>query len=136
MLHGSKTFTPRVQAKRRDHRYHRAHSRPAPGDRRPPEEPAMLRLACLLLSFTGSPAACAPAPVATPAPLASSAPCRARAEETTVATAGAPAGHAAAAEGVSPAAPATPPASAPRPASAPPRVRPPSWQQRLPGMFR
>lgn len=111
----------------------------------PFEDPAMLRLACLLLSFAGAPAACtpaapafsapAPAPTATPA-----APCRGpRLEEPVpefAATAHSTIPQTTAAEAAPTPPPVAAPAVAPRPTSAPPQVRAPSWQQRLPGMFR
>jgi len=138
-------FTPRVQAKRRGGGYDRATHRPAPVSSS--EDPAMLLLACLLLSFSGTPVGCTPAAPALSAPPAvatTSTPattCRSAQVEDRE--------HAASAVPASTTASATPPASAPvsappvaapasppRPASAPARVRAPGWQQRLPGMFR
>lgn len=104
----------------------------------------MLRLACLLLSFTGAPADCPPAPAvsaptapaAAPATAAPSPTCHQAGRASTevvaaTATVGMPSGDA-----PNNAEPAATPASAPRPASAPSRVNAPSWHRRLPGMFR
>jgi len=105
----------------------------------------MLQLACLLLSFAGAPAGCAPATPALPAPAsttnAAATPCRsAQIEDREHAASAVPAsttGSAAPpASAPASAPPVATPVSPPRPASAPARVRAPGWQQRLPGMFR
>lgn len=112
-----------------------------------PKDLAMLRLVCLLMSFSGAPAACTPATPALSASTTALAPYRSPEREqpdsaalvaptpvaaTVTAPAAAVTQAPTQATTQAPAAAPVAPATAPRPA----RVQAPSWQQRLPGMFR